>query len=97
MSINFTALETSALAFTIALAWNDAVGKTIKKLIPVASCRSEVAQTILYAATVTLVVFIIVAVTNYIRKRSDYFVSNDSFKTESDPIIKLWAPVSEYS
>jgi len=68
MSINFTTLATSALGFTVALAWNDAVSKTIKSFFPPTSEQAAARATLIYALVVTVLVILVVAVINHARK-----------------------------
>ena len=63
MTINFSALATDALGFTIALAWNDAVSKVIKGLFPAAQASARV--TLLYAIVITVLVIGLVALINH--------------------------------
>jgi hypothetical protein len=66
MAINFTSLATSALAFTLALAWNDAVVKTIASVAPLKDDdkKSKAHMTVVYAAIVTVLVLLVIAVIN---------------------------------
>jgi hypothetical protein len=69
MSINYTTLLTGALSFTIALAWNEAINKTIRSLYPPSTDEKQnVRITIAYALVITVLVVIIVALINHTRK-----------------------------
>ncbi len=65
MWINFTALATGALSFTIALAWNDAASKAIQSLIPPTNKQAALRAAFVYALVVTLIVVVLVAVANH--------------------------------
>ena len=69
MSINFTTLATGALSFTLALAWNDAVSKTISSLYPPHTKQAAAWHTIIYAVVVTLLVIIVVIIFDNIHKK----------------------------
>ena len=68
MSINYVALATGALSFTIALAWNDAVSKTVRIIYPPKSDASNAKAAILYAVIITLLVIGAVMLINHTRK-----------------------------
>lgn len=61
MSVNFTSLATGALSFTVALAWNNAVSKSISSIFPSISATSA---SVVYAIAVTIVVVILVTIIN---------------------------------
>ena len=68
MSINFATLASGALGFTIALAWNDAVSKTIQSFFPPKDERAAARATLIYALIITIIVIFIVAVINNARR-----------------------------
>jgi hypothetical protein len=68
MSINYATLATSGLGFTIALAWNSAISKTIMTLYPPNDAVAEMRANLAYAVVITLIVIIIVAVINHTKK-----------------------------
>jgi len=68
MSINFTTLATSALGFTVALAWNDAVSRSLKSFFPPQNEKAAARHTLIYAVVITILVIFIVAVVNHARK-----------------------------
>ena len=74
MSIDYTALATGALGFTIALAWNDAVVKIIHSLFPT-SGRAEARATFLYALVITILVIAIAVAINHCRRIVHYYVN----------------------
>jgi hypothetical protein len=67
-SINFTALASGAFGFTLALAWNDAVVKTIQSIFPPKDERAAARATIVYAVVVTLLIIFLVAIINCTRR-----------------------------
>ncbi len=100
MSINFTSLATSALGFTLALAWNDAVVKTISstsaRIAP--SPENEAHMSFVYAAVVTVLVLVIVVVANcgrkiYLKLHGKNDATPRSTEAVRDPqtqIVRLW-------
>lgn len=58
MPINMQMLATGALSFTLAVAWNDAVSKTVADLFP---RRTAACAAVISALVLTLVVIAIVA------------------------------------
>jgi hypothetical protein len=67
-SINYTALASGALGLTLALAWNDAVVKTIQSFFPPKDERGAARATLAYAIVVTILVIIVVAIINHTRR-----------------------------
>lgn len=63
--IDFKTLLTGALAFTMALAWNDGVSSSIRSLYP-SDRRGSAHATITYAIVITILVIIIVVAINHI-------------------------------
>lgn len=68
MAINYAALATGALGFTIALAWNDAVRTAVHSVFPPADTKGAARATFVYAILVTLLVVFAVAVLNRARR-----------------------------
>ena len=93
MAINFTTLATSALGFTIALAWNHAISETFHSMYP------PMEANLLYAVVVTILVVIFVAVLNHTHKA--VYAHNCKAAPEGKegyvlpPIVQLWAPPTE--
>lgn len=102
MSINFTTLATGALSFTLALAWNNAVSKTIQSFFPPKSEKAAARATMIYALVVTIFVIGIVAIINGTRRIVHNHTSklngqdDQSMEPPSNhgtsPIIRLWEP-----
>lgn len=67
-SINYTALASGALGLTLALAWNDAVVKTIQSFFPPKDERGAARATLVYAIVVTILVIAVVAVINHTKR-----------------------------
>lgn len=88
MPINFTTLITNSLGFTIAIAWNDAVSKSLRSFYP--SNANTIRHIIGYAVIITLLVIITIVIINYIRK-TVYFINDDDYQPLR-PIIRLWHP-----
>ena len=63
--IEFAPLATGALAFTVALAWNDAVSQTIRGMFPGDARGGAARATILYALAVTLLVIAVTMCINW--------------------------------
>jgi hypothetical protein len=66
--LNFTTLATTALGFTVALAWNDAVCRSLKSFFPPQNEKAAARHTIIYAVVITILVIFVVAVVNHMRK-----------------------------
>lgn len=64
MSINYWALTSGALAFTVALAWNEAFSQTIHSLIKPTDARSSAQASMVYALLITICVIVLVATIN---------------------------------
>jgi hypothetical protein len=79
-SINYTALASGALSFTLALAWNDAVVKTIQSFFPPKDERAAAKATIVYAIVVTLLIVFVVALINGTRRMVHKFTGGDAKK-----------------
>jgi heme/copper-type cytochrome/quinol oxidase subunit 2 len=86
MSINYTALATGALGFTIALAWNNAVSKTMQSFFPPHSPHAAAWHTIIYAIIITLLVILSVFIFNHVHQaiRGETPTTGDS---TSNPLI----------
>jgi hypothetical protein len=78
MTISFTTLGTSALGFTIALAWNDAISKFIGSLFPAKSEKATARATLLYALVITVLVVCVVAVINHTRRALHRYRGGDA-------------------
>ena len=95
MAINFTSLATSALGFTLALAWNDAVVKSISAIAP--AREKEAHMSFIYAGVVTLLVLLIAFVVNCGRKVYLKLYGKTSPPSAprpapgTDSIVRLWA------
>lgn len=102
MSINFTTLATGALAFTVALAWNDAISKIVTNAIPSSNKHTTAGALFLYALVVTIFVIFIAGTINFVRKiahRNDPSPQGaptpGGQKTHMlPPILQLWEPPS---
>jgi hypothetical protein len=68
MTINFSTLATTALGFTVALAWNNAVSQSLKSFYPPQNEKAAARHTLIYAAVITLLVLALVAAINGTRK-----------------------------
>lgn len=66
--LNYTTLATTALGFTVALAWNDAVCRSLKSFFPPQNEKAAARHTIIYAAVITILVIFVVAAVNHTRK-----------------------------
>ena len=62
MTINFTTLATTALGFTMALAWNDAVSRSLKSFYPPQNEKAAARHTLIYALVITILVLILVLI-----------------------------------
>ncbi len=101
MSINYAALATSGLGFTIALAWNSAISKTILTLYPPNDAVAEMRANLAYAVVITLIVIIIVAVINHTKKIVHKVAASNKFVPSAaapppaggtKPLIHFWEP-----
>ncbi|MFA7286895.1 MAG: DUF5654 family protein [Patescibacteria group bacterium] len=72
MTISYMTLATSALGFTVALAWNDAVSKMILHYFPATDKNSALKATIAYAVAITILVIVVVGAINHARKLAHY-------------------------
>lgn len=77
--VNFTTLATGALGFTIALAWNDAIGKTVRAALPAQNDREAAQVALVYALLITLLVILVVAVTNHARHLAHLYAGPAGF------------------
>ena len=71
MSLNLPTLAASALGFTVALAWNDAVSHTMRSVFPRRNGvegQAEVVAMIAYAVAITVLIIVTVAVIDHMRK-----------------------------
>ena len=68
-TINFAALATGSLGFTMALAWNRAVSTNMERwLNPAHDPKAQASAAIVYAVVITLVVIVLVTIVNHTRK-----------------------------
>lgn len=87
MSINFSTLATSALGFTVALSWNNAIKNIIDSYFP----DSGLHKAIIYAVSVTIFVVIIALIINISRKI--VWNKDQSHKCGSRAtLVELWEP-----
>jgi Family of unknown function (DUF5654) len=98
MAINYAALATGALGFTVALAWNDAVRTAVHSVFPRTDTAGTARATFVYAILVTLLVIFAVAVLNRARRLVHEFRggaggsprgAGETFAPE--PLVRLWA------
>jgi len=68
MSLNYTTVATTALGFTVALAWNNGVSQALKSFYPPASPEAAARHTLIYAVVITIFVIFVVAAVNYVRR-----------------------------
>lgn len=68
--LDLKVLATSALAFAVALSWNNAVENGIRSLYPAGSAKSAHATTV-YAIVVTILVILVVVVINYLSRAAE--------------------------
>ena len=103
MPINVNAVIAGALGFLIALAWNDAVNKSIKSFFPVRHENDIAKVTIIYAIFITIFVIFIVFIINQTKKTYYKYTGKPLFDTIVDnkinnnkdiptQIIKFWEP-----
>ena len=103
MPINVNAVVAGALGFIIALAWNDAVNKSIKSFFPVRHENDIAKVTIIYAICITIFVIFIVYIINITKKTYYKYTGKPLFDTiEGNKIdnskdipmqfIRLWEP-----
>jgi hypothetical protein len=65
--IDYGALATGALSFTLALAWNTAAYNTTRLMLPTVAAHSAVWINLINALMVTMIVVVIVAFSNHVR------------------------------
>lgn len=82
--LDFKALTTGALAFGLALAWNNAVETSIRNLYPEGSRQSAHASTV-YAIVVTIIVILVVVSLNGISRMIEHFHQRKHPFTPPDP------------
>lgn len=68
--LDLKVLATSALAFAVALSWNNAVETGIRNLYPPGSAKSAHATTV-YAIVVTILVILVVIAINYLSRAAE--------------------------
>lgn len=85
MSLSVNSLASGALEFTLALAWNEAVSKTIKSFFPPDDeKKAEAKATIIYALIVTILIFFAIKFVQQTRK-----LVNQSLETQSENIMDI--------
>ena len=106
MTININAVIAGALGFVVALAWNDAVNKSIKSFFPIRH-ENEIAKvTIIYAIFITIFVIIVIYVINQTKKTYYKYTGKPLFDTiqgnkltnsKDIPMqfVRLWEPPVE--
>ena len=106
MPININAVIAGALGFTVALAWNDAVSKSIKSFFPVRHENDVAKVTLIYAIFVTIFVIFVVFIINQTKKTYYKYTGKPLFDTiagnkidnsQDIPLqfIRLWEPPIE--
>lgn len=88
MAINYTALASGTLAFTLALAWNDAVSRTVKSLVRPTDESGVARVAIAYAIVVTVLVIVIVATINHARRIVHWASQAGKEVREAGPVAK---------
>ena len=68
LALGYSTVATSALGFTIALAWNEAVSKTLASFFPPRSEKGAARATLAYAVIITLLVIAVVAVIDHTKR-----------------------------
>lgn len=82
--VDFKNLAIGATAFTIALAWNDAISSTIRTLYPQKTNRITIA----YATVITLIAIVVyVAVTHTVRVATP-------FANKAGQLVKSYLPAA---
>lgn len=66
-AIDFNALATNALAFTVAFAWNSAINETIASVYPTEQ-RKGARAALVYAIIATIIVIFVVAALNHVSR-----------------------------
>ena len=103
MTVNINTVIAGALGFVIALAWNDAVNKSIKSFFPVRHENDIAKVTIIYAILITIFVIVMVFIINQTKKTYYKYTGKPLFDTIVDnkinnnkdihtQIIKFWEP-----
>jgi hypothetical protein len=104
MALNYTTLTTTALGFTVALAWNNAVSQSLKSFYPPQNEKAAARHTIIYALVITIFVIFVVAVVDHTRKfvykcTVSRGAVQDNMRAQRapgaqslSPIVRLWEP-----
>ena len=100
MTINVNVVIAGALAFTIALAWNEAVSKSIKSFFPIRHEADIAKVTLIYAILITIFIIIFIYLINKTKKIYYQYTgkilfgdTNNTNNTNYDSrIIKFWEP-----
>ena len=100
MPINVNAVIAGALAFTIALAWNDAVNKSIKSFFPIRHENDIAKVTLIYAIFITIFVIIVIYLINKTKKTYYQYTGKhmfgDSINEKHPPrvsqAVSFWEP-----
>ena len=97
MTVNINAVIAGALGFVIALAWNDAVNKSIKSFFPVRHENDIAKVTLIYAIIVTIFIIIIIYLINktkkiYYQYTGKKLFDGDKLYVTKNKIINFWDP-----
>ena len=93
MAINFNALATGALAFTLALTWNEAVSKTIKSFFPSSSIQAELINALIITLLIILIVVVINSTKQIVHLKNGHNIMPSSPTPTPKPIVQLWEPM----
>lgn len=74
MYIDYKALLTGALAFSLSLAWCDGINTTVKALFP-SEKKNSTRAALVYALVVTVLIIIIAVAINHMRPATDGVLS----------------------
>ena len=85
MTVNINAVIAGALGFVIALAWNDAVNKSIKSFFPVRHENDIAKVTIIYAILITIFVIVMVFIINQTKKTYYKYTGKPLFDSVDSP------------
>ena len=103
MALNYTTLATTALGFTVALAWNNAVSKSVASVFPGYHEKAAAHAMVVYALVTTMLVIFVVAAINHTRKIVHRYSGRGGSpapapplltlaSTTLQPIVRLWDP-----
>ena len=84
--IDFKTLATGALAFSLAISWNEAVSASIRSLYP-NDRQGSAHATVAYAIVITILVIVIVAIINHVKHAANHVISHfqDKPVTQANP------------